>query len=275
MASISWQKGHLHFTDEGRGTAIILLHGFCESSALWDDWKEELLEDGFRIVCIDLPGFGDSTARAQTIEEHAKAVSAVTTAIKIKQGVIIGHSMGGYVCLAVGAQSPQWLIGLGLFHSHPFADTVSQREARHKSIDFIRRNGHLHYVKQLIPRLFARNAGTSASFRRDLLILRASRSAPEHITDAITAMASRQDRSEWLRTFPRPVLFINGEKDPIYTDEQRQGQLALPAVSQVCLLNRSGHMGMIEEARVTQRAVRQFVRFCVAWQPGIRTHRVG
>lgn len=243
-----------------------MIHGFCESLALWDDWQEDLVDENLRIIRIDLPGFGSSTATAREISEFAAAVTAVIEQVKVKKGILIGHSMGGYISLAIAEQNPGWLIGLGLFHSHPYADNEEQRTSRQKSIEFIQRNGHLHYVKQLVPRLFAPNAGTSASFRRDLLILRASRSGPDSFINALHAMANRQDYSAWLASFSRPVLFLNGKKDPIYTRQQRQDQLALPAVSEVCLLDRSGHMGMIEQARETQRAVRRFVRFCENWE---------
>ena len=266
MPSITWKNGEINYTDEGRGTAVVLIHGFCESLALWDDWQEDLVDENLRIICIDLPGFGASTTAIDQMDEIAEAVGAVIKAIKVKKGVLIGHSMGGYVALALAAKNPGWLIGLSLFHSHPYADNDEQRAARQKSIEFIERNGHLHYVKQLVPRLFAPNAGTSASFRRDLLILRASRSGPESFINALRAMANRKDYSEWLANYQRPVLFLNGKKDPIYTIEQRQNQLSLPAISEVCLLERSGHMGMIEQARETQRAVRRFVRFCEKWK---------
>ncbi len=258
-------QGSIHYTDEGKGCALILLHGFCESIHVWDDWKEDILEEGYRLILIDLPGFGASEVPLYRMEEMATAVLAVADHAKLKQAVIIGHSMGGYVALAVAATQPPWLIGLGLFHSHPFADTPEQKQGRYKSIDFIQKNGHLHYVKQLIPRLFAPGSATSASFRRDLMILRASRSEPAVLQQIIQAMANRQDYSQTLATLQQPVLFINGEKDPIYTEEQRQQQLALPAVAQVCLLQRAGHMGMIEEVASTQKAVRKFMSFCLEW----------
>ncbi|MEL6357637.1 MAG: alpha/beta hydrolase [Bacteroidota bacterium] len=265
MPSIPWKKARISYLDEGRGTAVVLLHGFCESSAVWDDWREDLLEEGLRIIRIDLPGFGETSVDAETIDEMAATVAEVTRQLKIKRGICIGHSMGGYVSLSLAKMQPQWLIGLGLFHSHPYADTDEQRQSRLKSIAFIKRNGHVHYIKQLIPRLFARNAGTSASFRRDLLILRASRSTPNRLINALRAMANREDYGGWLEQYPNPVLFINGAKDPIYTEDQRQKQLALPAVAEVCLLPNSGHMGMIEAVRETQRAVRKFVGFCEEW----------
>lgn len=267
MPSINWNQGIINYSDKGRsGTAVVLLHGFCESSMVWDDWKEDLLEENYRVIAIDLPGFGSSSAKAASMEQMGEAVTTVCEHLNLKKVVCVGHSMGGYVALEVAATQPDWLIGLGLFHSHPFGDDDAQKKARQKSIDFIARNGHVHYVKQLIPRLFAQRTGTSASFRRDMLILRASRSGPQAIVAAIKAMAARSNHRVMLEEFAQPVLFINGDKDPIYTNEQKQDQLALPAVSSVYVLERTGHMGMIEEKRVTQKAVRQFVRFCEKWQ---------
>ncbi|PHI21340.1 hypothetical protein CEQ90_02780 [Lewinellaceae bacterium SD302] len=265
MPTINWNQGTINFSDEGRGTAVLLLHGFCESMMVWDDWKEDLLEENYRVIALDLPGFGGSDAKATSIAQMGQAVMAVCEHLGLKKGICVGHSMGGYVALEVAAAQPAWLIGLGLFHSHPFADDEDQAKARQKSIDFIERNGHVHYVKQLIPRLFAQRTGTSASFRRDMLILRASRSGSAAIVTAIKAMARRMDHSKTLKRFGRPVLFINGARDPIYTTRQRQDQLALAAVSDVHILERTGHMGMIEEKQTTQRAVRQFVRFCEEW----------
>lgn len=262
---ISFAGGQINYTDEGKGTALILLHGFCESLHVWDDWQDDALEEGYRVIRIDLPGFGGSDAPLYSMEEMGSAVLEVALQCKLKRAVLLGHSLGGYVALAVAASAPVWLIGLGLFHSHPFQDTPEQQENRQKSIAFIAKNGHVHYVKQLIPRLFAPNASTSASFRRDLMILRASRSDSSTIQKVQKAMAERLDYSQFLASFQQPVLFINGANDPIYTTWQRQEQLALPPVSQLCLLQRAGHMGMIEEASITQKAVRRFMAFCEEW----------
>lgn len=263
MPSLSWKEGSIHYTNEGKGTAVVLLHGFCESRLLWDDWKEDLLEEKLRVISIDLPGFGDSSdIIIESIQEMAEIVAAVCKKARLKRGICVGHSMGGYVALELAALAPNWLIGLGLFHSHPYGDDNEQLLARQKSIDFIERNGHVHYVKQLIPRLFAQQTGTSASFRRDMLILRASRSGANSIVAALKAMRDRRDLSDVLSSYDHPVLFINGAKDPIYNTSQRQDQLALPAISEVLTLQRSGHMGMIEEKQLTQRAVRHFVHFC-------------
>ncbi|MEM7575060.1 MAG: alpha/beta hydrolase, partial [Bacteroidota bacterium] len=175
MPSITHGDGKLFYTDEGKGDCLILLHGFCETHRMWDDWKLKLLEVKLRLICIDLPGFGDSSCTAQTIEEYARAVEAVVVDAKLSKAVLVGHSMGGYVSLAIAEQRPAWLQGFGLFHSHPFADSAEKKEARDRSIEFVERNGHLHYVKQLVPNFFAPERAGSYRHQQDRLILFASR----------------------------------------------------------------------------------------------------
>jgi pimeloyl-ACP methyl ester carboxylesterase len=122
MPTIAWKNGEINYTDEGRGTTVVLIHGFCESLSLWDDWQEDLVDEDLRIIRVDLPGFGASTATADNMDDYAASVNAVIKKVKIKRGILIGHSMGGYVTLALAATQPTWLIGVGLFHSHPYAD---------------------------------------------------------------------------------------------------------------------------------------------------------
>lgn len=263
MPNLNWKDGQLSYTDEGRGTqTLFLVHGFCESLRMWDDWRLPLLKGDWRVVRIDLPGFGESTASAKTIEEYAAAVHALVSYLELDKVVLIGHSMGGYVTLAVAERKPIWLQGLGLFHSHPYADDEHTREKRNKSVAFVQQNGHYHYVKQLIPKLFSPDRATSYSHQRDRMVLLASRAGAQGIIDGQIAMRDRSDRSSFLSQTELPVLFINGAFDQTVSAQQRQDQLALPCRVQLCFLPKAGHMGTVEAPRKTQRAVREFLKFC-------------
>ncbi|MEM6395222.1 MAG: alpha/beta hydrolase [Bacteroidota bacterium] len=263
MPKIDWRDGHINYTDEERGEqTLLLIHGFCESLRMWDEWRLPFLKGQWRVVCMDLPGFGGSTSSAKTIEDHAKAVLALVKGLRLDQVVMIGHSMGGYVALAVAETGPDWLTGLGLFHSHPYADSEETRKKRDKSVEFIEKNGHVHYVKQLIPRLFPASRSSSYSHQQDRMILLATRANAKGITDAQIAMRDRKDRSVVLANTDLPVLFINGALDQTVSEVQRRDQLALPAKGQLCFLPKAGHMGFVESTRTTQRAVREFLKFC-------------
>ncbi|MEZ4987874.1 MAG: alpha/beta hydrolase [Saprospiraceae bacterium] len=264
MKSLVFDGIKLCYTLEGKGTPVVLLHGFCEDSRMWDDFKQDLLEEQHRVLAIDLPGFGRSQlAETPSVDYYAQAVFAVMDARKMEEAVVIGHSMGGYVALAMAAQQPQRLKGLGLFHSHPFVDKPEKKAARLKQVEFINKHGHQLFVKQLIPKLFAPAYAQSHPFDVDKFIHRAARYPAAGIVGGLYAMANRPDRSHILSELEAPVLFIVGAEDEAVPYEASIDQLALPAIASVHWLPKVGHMGMVELMRPTQRIVRRFVDFCV------------
>lgn len=253
------------FESQGRGQAVVLLHGFCEDSSIWDDLKSDLVEEHYRVVCIDLPGFGQSEALPHpSIEAYADAVHAVLESLDLKQIILIGHSMGGYTALAFAEKHPALLLGLGMFHSSPYADSKEKKEARRRSIQFVEEQGHVIFVKQLMPVLFSENFARSNSYAVDRLVHAASSYPAAGITGGLEAMMQRPDRSAVLAQAAYPVLFIIGEEDRAIPAEQSLSQTHLPAVASVHVLEKVGHMGMIEAQKKTQRIVREFAGFCVS-----------
>lgn len=268
MKTINYEERPLAYELAGKGPTVVLLHGFCEDGRVWTDFKQDLLEEKYRVLTIDLPGFGASAPAAEpSIEAYAAAVLAVLHQEKLSDIILVGHSMGGYTALAIAEQAPELLRGLGLFHSHPYADTPEKQEARYKQVEFVERMGHPLFVKQLVPKLFAEQYATSHPFDLDKLIHRAARYPQQGITDGLLAMAKRPDRSAVLQDCPVPVLFIVGEEDAAVPEEFSQQQLALPPLADIHILPKVGHMGMIEARRQTQLIVRRFADFCYSHEP--------
>jgi pimeloyl-ACP methyl ester carboxylesterase len=252
------------YAQEGKGSPILLLHGFCEDSRVWEDFAPDLLEEGFQVIRVDLPGFGKSeVAPSTSMEEMAKAVRQVLEVLQPGPVILLGHSMGGYVGLAMARMFPELLEGLGLFHSHPYADTPEKQAERFKSVDFIERQGPALFVKQLLPKLFAPGFVSSNTFLLEKLIYRASKYEAEGIIAAQKAMANRPDESATLADIALPVLFIVGKEDQAVPEGKSMEQLSLPAIADVHILPRVGHMGMFEARKKTQLIVRQFAAFCV------------
>ncbi len=263
MKKLTHKEIEIAYSSEGRGQAIVFVHGFCEDSDVWDEFKMDLLEKKYKVVCVDLPGFGESEVMNNlSIEGMADTVKAVVDHLNLFEIVLVGHSMGGYTAFKFAEKYPEVLKGLGIFHSHPYEDSEEKKENRYKGIDFIQRQGHQLFVKQLIPKLFAPDFARSNRFLVDKLIHKASGYNPEGIIQGQKAMAERPDQSEVLKNIKIPVLFIIGEKDGAITMEQSMKQTTLPNVSDVHILEKVGHMGMFEAKRKTQLMVRKFVSFC-------------
>lgn len=262
MKFITYRNKKIAYQVEGKGPAVMLVHGFCEDSNIWEEFRADLLEENYRVIRIDLPGFGRSEVLPSvSIEQMAEAVHAVLMKLKANEIIFIGHSMGGYVGLAFARLYPKMLRGLGLFHSHPYADSEEKKENRRKSVEFIKRQGHALFVKQLIPSLFNEKFANSNAFLLEKLTYRAAKGKSAGIIAAQEAMIEREDETKVLSEIEVPVLFIIGEEDQAVPPESIE-QIHLPQAASIHILEKVGHMGLFEASKKTQLIVRQFLAFC-------------
>src|SRR6185437_15275426 len=106
----------LSYHDEGKGTALVLVHGFCESKEVWKDFSS-VLSSKFRVVTPDLPGFGDSKpdTTVTSIDDYADKLYSFLKQLGIDKCILIGHSLGGYVTLAFAELYEHMLLGMGMF----------------------------------------------------------------------------------------------------------------------------------------------------------------
>jgi len=249
----------LSYSEQGVGPPLVFLHGFCEDARIWDDFAAPFREK-YRIIGIDLPGFGRSaTAPGASIAGMAEAVKATLDELKVSKMTLIGHSMGGYVALEYARRWPETLCALGLFHSHPYADSEEKKEARLKSADFVRRHGSLPFTAQLIPSLFAPAFARENPDIVQELVQRAAAYPPEGVAAALEAMRNRGDLSEILQNAIFPVLFLIGTEDQAIPAELSMRQTTLPPVASIHYLPGVGHMGMLEAREATQSILRIFL----------------
>lgn len=95
--------------DSKNGTPVIFLHGIASSSITWRN-VIPLVSDTHRAITLDLLGFGDSPKpdwQEYTLDEHAAAVIRTIKSLRLKQPVLlVGHSMGSLIAVAVAKKSP-------------------------------------------------------------------------------------------------------------------------------------------------------------------------
>jgi len=259
-----FRNRNIHYTQTGDGTPVVLLHGFCEDRRIWHDFQTDLARD-YQVIAIDLPGFGQSeTLENASINNYAEGVRAIIEQLNLQDLILIGHSMGGYVALAFAEKNASSLLGLGLFHSHPFADEADKKDARTKAAEFVKTHGAGTYTSQLLPKLFAPDFSKKHPEIIRQLVENAASYTNEGIVAALQAMRDRPDRSAVLQTLQCPVLFIIGEKDTAVSQEYSSAQTHLPQTAAIHILPKVGHMGMFEASEETLKIVRDFIRFCTS-----------
>lgn len=121
---------HLHYTDEGEGPALVLLHG---NGAMVEDFEISGLMDraaqSFRVIAFDRPGFGHSTrprGTDWTPTAQARLISTALARMGVTQAIVLGHSWGALVAITLALDNPRLVQGLvleaGYFFPSPRLD---------------------------------------------------------------------------------------------------------------------------------------------------------
>jgi pimeloyl-ACP methyl ester carboxylesterase len=248
MSSIFYRK-------IGKGYPIILIHGFCETHEIWDGLATGLSQK-FEVFSIDLPGFGNSPAVSSpfSINEVAHSVFDWIVQQKIQKPIIIGHSLGGYVSLAIGKNHSEKLAGLGLLQSTAFPDSEEKKINRNRVIEFVKTHGTDPFIDTFVPGLFF-DKYHPAIPEVDKI---ARRTSKETLLNYTALMRDRPSSVDFIRSSKCPLLVIGGDKDSIIPEEVTTEHGKLAPLSEVHLLKNVGHMAMFENPEETQRLVELF-----------------
>jgi len=258
----SINNGNITWLDEGKGAAIVPIHGFSENATLWHNQTTRLKEH-YRIIIPDLPGTALSPLTTPlTIESMAEYVYAILLAEDISEAVVIGHSMGGYIALALAEKYPALLKGLGLFHSTAKADSEEKKEGRRKSIRMMEQYGAETFLRQTLPNMFSPATKSKHNELIDAYVKLGMECQLPALIAYYEAMAVRPDRTAVLKTLRVPVLFMIGKDDNAVPLDNVLPQITLPPVSSIHIFENVGHMGMWEIAEESNVILEQFIAFC-------------
>ncbi|MBN7809869.1 alpha/beta hydrolase [Algoriphagus sp. H41] len=249
----------IHFFEKGKGQPLVLIHGFCETSRMWTDFAEELSTD-FRVICPDLPGIGDSPIAGDQIslEEVAVSLEEWMDENQIKNPIVVGHSLGGYVTLALLELMGSRLKAVGLFHSSAFADAADKKETRNRAIVFLKKHGVDKFVTSFVPPLFPEDKSEELKAEIERAIEDGKRSSLDGLVAFTGAMRDRKERIDVLKNFSGPKLLIAGTEDGAVKIEASRAQK--DAFTHYVELEGVGHMGMVEKKEETINLIREFAR---------------
>lgn len=255
---IAYKNTKIQYTESGKGTTVVLLHGFLENSTMWQS-VEELLNKKYRVVCIDLLGHGasENLGYVHTMTQMAETVKAVLENLNIRRSFFVGHSMGGYVALAFADMYPDNVKGLVLLNSTARADTEEKKIGRNRAIAVVKEN-HKSFIRTSIPMLFRSKSKKLFADEISLVKKEALKTSRQGIIAALEGMKVRLDREVLLHFGPYPSLLILGKKDPVLKYEDLIDQTTGAKTEVVELEN--GHMSLIEDKEATEQAIMCFVK---------------
>lgn len=241
---IPYKNIQIAFTAQGKGEAIVLLHGFLENSTMWEN-VIPALEKNYQVITIDLLGHGNTERLGyiHTMEEMAQAVSYVLNHLQIEKASFLGHSMGGYVALAFAELFPLRIKKLLLLNSTPLADSPERVANRNRAIRLVKQNKDA-FISMAITNLFGKESRERLREKINVLVKEAQQLPTENIVAAMEGLKARKDRTHILNNFTGEKIFLAGEEDEIVPLESLQ-QLAKETNTQLKTF-KGGHMTHLE-----------------------------
>ena len=241
--------------------ALILLHGFCENSYLWEHVVPHLTYKG-RIITPDLPGFGNSNLLFNefSLDDISTYLYESLKKDSVSSCICIGHSLGGYITLAFKRNYPEFVKKIGLVHSTAFEDTPEKKEGRNKLIDFLNENPSSRFLSTFAYTLFCETNKSRLSNEIEKVVHMSDGLAGTTIQAYATAMRDRRNSIDVLTNEESP-LFIAGECDNSVPVEMSKKQIALINNKKHCyILENVAHMGMYENSNTVIGAIDKFLK---------------
>lgn len=245
----------------GEGNPVILIHGFCEASAIWKPLINKLAFS-HQVITLDLPGFGKSPLPKTpfSIADIAEEVYQWMKENQLLGSVIIGHSLGGYVSLALAEKYPDSIKGFGLFHSTAFADDEEKKHSRNKTIEFVRKRGVKVFADSFVSQLIYVKNRDRLDKEISVITSDAANTNEKSLVAYMEAMRDRPDRTDVLKSFKAPILFIAGDQDTSVPFEKSQAQFEFMRQPHLTVLKEVGHMGMYEATSESFEAISKFLK---------------
>ncbi len=248
---------NINYSSVGKGTAIVLLHGFLESKSIWEPFIPTL-SIKHQVVTLDLLGHGETgyLGSVHSMEDMADAVKAVLLKLEIDQSVLIGHSMGGYVALAFAEKYPNEIIGLCLMNSTAQADSKEKKTNRDRAIVAVKKTKN-SFVRISITNLFRPKNRTIFSKELKQVKDEALKISIEGIVAALAGMKIRKDRIKLLRSLTCKKMMIIGKHDPVLDYDSLIEQTKYNDVNVIEFPD--GHMSHIENKEDFLTTIMHFI----------------
>lgn len=253
----------IHYRDEGDGLVVLLLHGNGSSLHTWDGWTQVLRND-FRVIRLDLPGFGLTGPNASG-EYSCVALAAFldrfVNQLQLTNFHLVGNSMGGAVAWNYALDHPDKVRKLILVDARGFPRDKPRalvRWARMPLLNRLFRYATPRWlVEQQVKVMYADDTKvTDALVQRYYDLTRREGNREAIIARWRLSEVSHVDR---LRELRMPTLILWGREDQVFPAEDAYRFRALIPNAEVVVYPGAGHVPMEERSEETVADARRFL----------------
>lgn len=232
------------YSDSGKGdTTLLFVHGWGLNRGYWSN-QVNYFNKKYRVVTIDLPGFGQSGKNRNnwTTEAYGKDIDSVISQLNLKKVVLIGHSMAGDIVLQGAVNAPDKVIGLvGVDNFKNVGYVETEKDKKEMTAAVNEMNHHfVKYASQYFNEaLFYKT--TPDSIKKRILVDIAK-------NDSVTATAAisqtdSYDELKQLAAAKKKLYLINSDYTPTDTSAFIKNKIPY----KVYFIRTTGHFPMVEK----------------------------
>ncbi len=256
MPYASLSGGATFYREAGTGApAVLCVHGFCQSSAYWQETLAQVAAAGGRGIALDLPGFGQSASVAgpYTMDRYADAAAELLDALSLEKVVLVGSSMGGVIAQQFALRHPSRLERLLLVATGAFTgDPVG---AMKKADELVTVPWTDDMVYSTVTNFFHKRPPEPRQEELRSIVRMASPAA------AVEALRSNvaTNTFEQLSEIGVPTVIVQGRQDRSRTPERGAAMCERIPNCQLVVLEESGHTPYLDEPAAFHQAVLPFL----------------
>ena len=245
---------------EGTGLPVLLIHGFPLSSALFAH-QQAAFSSTYKVITIDLPGFGNSTTATskQTDAHYATELFALLDQLGVQKATIGGHSMGGQVTLEMYRQQPQRFRAMILFDTNPAAASIVEMAEWPAYGRMAEKMGSASIAPSVVA-VMVTGASIAANplLQTDITAI-VSAAMPIGVAGGGNALATRPNYTPMLAGITVPTLVVEGQDDPVYPLPIAQALAAATPHATLAVIPGAAHASMLQAPGATNTAIEDWI----------------
>ncbi len=217
---------------------VLILHGWGSSAQNWQEIKQKLESDDFRVLAPDLPGFGKSSPPkyAWSVDDYVDWLNGFCEKQNISQFFLFGHSFGGRIAIKFAVKYPEKLKGLILTSAAGIKNKSISVELTKKGVKLFPKG-----VRRLLGKFFYRSKGIG-------------------IMKEVFKKVVDEDLTPYLAQIKTPCLILWGRKDKL--TPLSHGYLMKEKIpnSQIKVIEEIGHSLRREAPQFLIQKIKEFTR---------------
>jgi pimeloyl-ACP methyl ester carboxylesterase len=239
---------------------LVLLHAFPLNARMWEG-QLSLADTGWRVIAPQLRGFdgGAGDPPAASVDDYAGDVIDLLDALHVKQVVVCGQSMGGYVAFALLRLAARYVQGLVLADTRSQADTPEGVAGRTRLLQVVQDKGPSAVADEMIPKLLGETTRSTRPAVVELVRALAVANSSDAIAGAIRALMTRPDSTALLSSIHVPTLVLVGDEDTVTPPSASEEMHHAIAGSELVRIPQTGHLSNLEQPELFNAALAAFL----------------